>query len=410
LSSTARAEFSAWPVLLAAIMGVALGPAAIAITYTLGPLIPSLVDTFGWSRAEILTIGPLLIAGALPATQVFGWLLDRYPARAVIVPAQIAMGLSFIALGLGTHSLASFYLLYFLLGATGAGASPLAFVKLLSRHFDRHRGLAIGIALAGTGLSGMFAPSYVTWMVETAGWRTAYIGIGMLPILVAAPLSIVLLRERRILDPVPSEPVTGEADEVGHTLAQALRTWQMWALAFAFLLAAGAVTAVVTNLVPMLVETGRSEARAAVLAGGIGAAIIISRIGVGWLVDRFWAPAIGALVIGAAALGTLVLATPGASDTTVLLAIFVIGLATGAEFDLNAFLASRYFGSRHLGRIYAVQYSALIVGSGIGAPASGWLRDAAGDFSWMLWVTAGGFAACAALLLTLGPYPRDKAK
>lgn len=406
MSRAETAEFAAhWRPLLAAVIGVALGPAAIAITYTLGALTPALIADRHWTRAEVLLVGPAVLGGALIGTQVVGWLLDRAEPRRIVTVAQICFGLCFFAIGGLAETLYQFWALYFLLGITGAGASPLAFVKILSGAFRERRGLAIGLALSGTGISGTFAPTYVTALVAAGGWRLGYFGIGLLVLLIAVPSAWVLLPRGRAATAATTDALDAALTDNGPSLAEAIRSLRFWALAIAFMLAAGAVTALLAMLVPLLIDAGHGPAGAAALAGIVGIAVIIGRVGTGVLMDRVWAPGIGAVIIGAAAVATALIGVPGLSTAFVGIAIFTIGLATGAEFDLNAYLTARYFGTRHLGKIYGLQYSALIIGSGLAAPLAGWLRDQSSDYQPVLWSIAAAFALCALLLLAMGRYP-----
>jgi cyanate permease len=83
----------------------------------------------------------------------------------------------------------------------------------------------------------------------------------------------------------------------------------------------------------------------------------------------------------------------------------VVGLAAGAETDLIAYLAARYFGMKHYGRIYGFLYLPFGIASAISPAVYGWSRDATGDYDAMLHVATGLFVLGAVLLLFLGRYP-----
>jgi hypothetical protein len=83
--------------------------------------------------------------------------------------------------------------------------------------------------------------------------------------------------------------------------------------------------------------------------------LILGRVIVGHLVDRLWAPGVAAAALGLPALGCLLLGISGANDTGwLVLGVMLVGIGAGAEFDLAAFLVSRYFGMRDYGRLFGI--------------------------------------------------------
>lgn len=137
----------------------------------------------------------------------------------------------------------------------------------------------------------------------------------------------------------------------------------------------------------------------------LGFAIIAGRLGIGVLVDRFYAPAVafGILAIAAGACFLLMLA--GGNLALALVAVVLIGLAAGAEVDLVAYLASRYFGLRAYGEIYGWQLGFFALGAGLGPMGVGRLYDATGSYNVGLIACAVGFGVGAILIGVLGRYP-----
>ena len=87
------------------------------------------------------------------------------------------------------------------------------------------------------------------------------------------------------------------------------------------------------------------------------------------------------------------------------LAAFLMGFAGGAETDLVAYLAGRYFGMKNYGQIYGVQYMAFGLMAAVSPTLYGWVRDTTGSYDPILIAAAVMFIAGALLLLLLGPYP-----
>lgn len=142
---------------------------------------------------------------------------------------------------------------------------------------------------------------------------------------------------------------------------------------------------------------------AARTAGEIGLAVIASRMVVGFLLDRMFAPRIAIVIciIGASGGVTLLLGgAPYASVTAI-----ALGLALGAELDLMGFLVSRYFRLTDFGRIYGWQYGAFIFASGLGPLWVGAVRDATGTYTMALAASSIGLILTCAGFLALPRYP-----
>ncbi len=80
------------------------------------------------------------------------------------------------------------YLAYGVMAVLGAGTSPVTWTSAITANFDRTRGMALGLTLTGTGICAVLAPQYGVWLVESFGWRVAYLGLALLPILFAGPI------------------------------------------------------------------------------------------------------------------------------------------------------------------------------------------------------------------------------
>jgi len=138
-----------------------------------------------------------------------------------------------------------------------------------------------------------------------------------------------------------------------------------------------------------------------VLATGI----LFGRLITGMLFDRFWAPAVLVPILSAPAISCILLMGSTSPLGILMLAAVLLGFAAGAESDLIAFLAGRYFGLAHYGKIYGMLYMPFGFGSAVSPAIYGAVRDATGSYDAMLVVASGLFAVGALLPLLLGRYP-----
>jgi len=281
----------------------------------------------------------------------------------------------------------------------------VTWTRTITQSFERQRGLALGLTLTGTGICAMSVPHYTVWAIEKFGWRGAYVAIGLLPVLLAGPLVYRFFHART---PRAGTVETVVASAEGLTLTQALGGYRLRVLIGSVLAAYLGISGIGTNLFAALTDAGIPKTDAATIQTALGASIIIGRIAVGFLVDRFWAPGVAALALGLPVVGCLLMVGHPTFWVAVG-AVVLIGLAAGAELDLMSFLTARYFGVRHYSKIYSLLYTALALCGGSAPMLFATLHDLSGSYDHSF-LAAGGMFACSALLvLMLGRYPTPAA-
>lgn len=395
-------------VVVASFFGLAFGVGAIGATYSIGVLIDPLQREFGWSRAQILTANSILAATVATMSLAVGWLADRTSVRRLIVASQVGFGLAYFGVGAFVHDLWSFYIGYFFIAVLGAATMAVPFAKLITARFNHARGLALGLAMSGTGFCGLVAPSYIAFVVERFGWREAYFAIGLLPLMIALPLTLLFVRDLRPTggaDLAEASRLAPPLQGGDLNLRAATKTFRFWTLFTIFVLGSCVMTALITGFVPILADKGYSTTEAAAVAGSFGLAVICGRVVVGFLIDFVWAPLVGFLLFLPAAAAIGLLSGDDLSTAAAVSVIFVTGFAAGAEVDLMGYLVSRYFGVRHFGKIFAGIYVGFALGPSLTTPLFGASRDQSGDYQLALAVAAVTLALAGALFLTLGRFP-----
>lgn len=390
-----------WSLILAAATGVGLGITGLTF-YTLGIFIGPLTQEFGWSRTSLASATILTTLTTLFLGPFVGRLADRFGGRAVGLVSLVGLAAGLGGLSLIGAELWSFYLAFGIAMVLGAGTLPIVWTRAVNAGFDKARGMALGLTLTGTGVIAILAPPYTQWLIADHGWRTAYLGQAALVLAIGLPVVWLLFHE---VGGAKRAATTAPVTRPGLTAAAARRSRQFWMLGVGFLFASFAVSALIVHLVSILSGGGMERASAVWAASLLGFAIIAGRLGIGVLVDRFYAPAVafGILAIAGAACFLLMLA--GTNLSLALAAVVLIGLAAGAEVDLVAYLASRYFGLRAYGEIYGWQLGFFALGAGLGPMGVGRLYDATGSYTVGLIACAIGFGVGAILIGLLGRYP-----
>lgn len=403
LQASEGGEFArGWPVLLAGILGVACGASPIPFN-VIGFLFAPLDAEFGWSRAEV-SIG-ITIFGVVASllAPVYGWMADRFGVRPVALLSLAAFGLAFAAFYLTPPSLMGFYAMWLLLGLVGIGSTPVTWSRAINMWFFRNRGLALGILLLGTSLAAIVVPRFAVWALGQ-GWREMFLYIAALPLLVALPVGILLFREPRPDERPPA--IAGASGKLtGLALGAALRDRRYWMIWTSILLIAGAYGGAHIHMPSIVRDHGFEPADAAGIMGVVGIGILAGRVITGLLLDRFWAGAVAFPLLCLPAAACFLLMGTSNSLPLIVAAGFLLGFAAGAESDLIAYLAGRYFGMAHYGKIYGMLYMPFGFFSAISPTIYGTVRDSTGSYDAILAVAAAMFVAGGALLLFLGRYP-----
>ncbi len=394
-----------WKVLVASLLGTAFGASPLPFN-TIGFFIDPLQREFGWSRTEIsfgITIYGMLAAFLAP---VFGWLADRYGVRRVALASLTLFALVFASFAIMPSALWAFYLLWVLVGLFGIGSTPVTWSRAINLWYFRQRGLALGLTLVGTSISAIILPFLTTTFIAEFGWRASFALLSLLPLAVALPVGLLWFREPRP-EERPPEIGTGATSELpGFTLVEAMRLPRFWILWTSVAIITLAYAGALVHMPSMLAAREFEPTLIATVMSVFGLSIFAGRIITGLLLDRFWAPLVTLPILCLPALSCWLLL--GDSTLTFSLAVaaaFLMGFAAGAETDLVAYLAGRYFGMKSYGQIYGVQYMAFGLMAALSPTLYGWVRDTSGSYDPMLMAAAVMFVSGALIMLLLGPYP-----
>jgi cyanate permease len=400
--------FYGWWVVAAAAVGLFWG---VPLTvYSFSVFLRPLMQDFHAGRAAVsLAVTLQLVVGAL-TTPLAGWLIGRYGARKVILPASLMFGALLLSNKALSTSLWHFYFFYAALGLLVHGLGPLPYGHVVSHWFDRHRGLALGLMMVGIGSGAMIMPAFAQGLIARYGWHTAYAILGFAVLLIPIPVVAAFLKEKPLdlgLFPDGTRPSPGaalpEAGLPGLSRNDAWRSRTFWLMVCSFALVSMSAQGCVVHMVAMLTDLGMSMQTAALGSSLVGAALLMGRVGTGYLLDRFFAPHIAALFFGGAAVGVGLLISGGATSIA-FLGAFLVGLGLGAEVDIIAFLVSRYFGLRSFAEIYSLAFGAFVLAAAFGPLLMGAGFDLTGSYRVPLMAFVAATLLAAGLMTRLGPY------
>ena len=366
-------RYSGWLVVVAAFFGVMVSFAAV-VPYTFSLFIAPLHNAFGWKRDEIsmaFGITAMTIAACSPG---IGHLLDKYPPRKTILPAIVLFAAGVASLGLLQGRLTQFYATYLCIGIVGNATAQLAYSRAVSTWFFRRRGLAFAIMLTGSGAGSIVLPIVAQHMIDTHGWRSAYVTLGVVALVVGLPLTAIFVRER------PGFQTSIEVrDRHGQSAAEALRGKVVWILFACLLCYSISANGAVAHLSAILADHGIKTGAAALALSVMGAAGILGRLTTGHLLDRYFAPRVSLVLLLLSCAG-LVLIAHSHSATVGIAGAAVLGFGMGSEADVTPYLLARYCGVKSFSLLYGCSWTAYAIGGAIGPVLVGKVFDSFGGY------------------------------
>jgi MFS family permease len=384
-----------WVIVAVAFVTMAIGVTA-RTAFSL--LLPPLIDEFGWERglvAGAFSFGFLVSAVLGP---VIGRMMDRHDARAVIGSGVAAMTAGLLL----APAIKEPWHLYATLGVlVGGGANLMGYnvqSLYLTNWFQRRRGLAISLAFSGVGIGAILLLPWLQAIILGDGWRAACWAMGLLVLLVLAPLTLLVRRRPQDIGLRPDGDGPGPDGAGGTrrptnivdpawasvqwTLALAARTGRFWWIALGFFCALFAWYAVQVHQTRYLIEVGFSPEVAAWALGIVSVVAIPGQIGLGTLSDRVgreWVWMAGCCGFALCYVALIVL-EQAPSPALLWLMVVAQGSLGYALTSVMGPIVVEIFEGPHYGAIFGAITVALIGGGAAGPWIAGVIHDATGSY------------------------------
>jgi MFS family permease len=395
-------NYYGWRVVLAACLGVMAGFGSLFV-YTFTVFVKPLGAEFGWSREAVssgFAIGAVTVGLCSP---LLGRWIDRYGPRRIILPCMTVFGCGIASLALLRSGIWQFYVTCFVLGLVGNGAAHLAYSRSISTWFHRRLGMALAFVMVGSGLGAMILPVVAQSIISRSGWRAAYAALGCIALLLGLPLSWRYIRERGSLK-ADSAPLAHS----GMTFQQGLRSYAFWIIVAVLCVSSISMNGAITQMSALLTDRGITASGAALCASILGGTSLLGRVGVGWLLDRFFGARVAFVITLSTASGIFLLAKAN-SFPAGCLAAALIGIGAGGEAAITPYLLTRYFGLRSFSTLYGVTWTFYAAAAAVGPVILGRAFDSTGSYTSLLVILATALALAATMNLFLPRYSDSEA-
>lgn len=338
--------------------------------------LPAVQAEFGSARSGASLPYTLVMLGIAAGGVLMGRMADKKGIVPPMLFGAVSLCVGYVLSGFAT-SLWQFAVLHgVLIGALGSSVTFGPLIADVSLWFTKRRGIAVALCASGNYIAGAIWPRVVQHGIDTVGWRTTHIGIGIFCLVTLVPLALLLRRRA----PALTLAQANESRTAGAgRLNMSPRTLQVL-LGVAGVSCCVAMSMPQVHLVAYCGDLGYGAARGAEMLSimlGLG---IISRVSAGFVADKIGGVAtvlIGAIMQGLSL--TLFLFFDSLSSLYVISAMF--GLFQGGIVPTYAIIVREYFPAGEAGTRVGLVFMATLIGMALGGWVSGAIFDLSGSYA-----------------------------
>ena len=373
-------------------VGVVCMIATANIQYAWTLFVPEIQGTYGWSRAKIQLAFTIFVLVQTWLAPIEGYFIDKFGPRLMVAFGAIFIGAAWVINSQAT-TLTGFYV-GAAVGGIGVGSIYATCINNALKWFPDRRGLAVGLTAGGYGAGSAATILPIAAMIESSGFQHTFLVFGMLQ------GSLAFVAAWFLRSPNAAE-VKGSAKLVqarrDYTLKEALNTRLFWLMFLMFILVVTGGMMAVAQLGVIAKDLGVKEFKVDLyffVMAALPLALMLDRImnGIsrplfGWISDNIGREKTMVIAFTLEGLGIIALGYFGSNPYAFLILSGVVFLAWGEVYSLFSALAGDAFGTRHIGKIYGVLYTA----KGIGAlfvPVGNLMMEATGTWSTVLYTVA----------------------
>jgi MFS family permease len=387
---------NSWRFLTAAFVGLAFGYTL--NLYLANTFAPYLLREFGWQKSQFALLGETVLAATV-TLPVVGRLTDTFGARRIVAVGVSLTPFLFIALSRMTGSFSQFFLLNVLQTIVGTMTTSLVYSRLIAQNFHRMRGLALAVAACAAPAVGALVTRPLVVFIDMHGWRAGYLLVGAATA-VGGATAFALIPSRQETAVDTAGPAAGGRS--WRDYREILRSNAFRTIAVGMLLCNFTLMVQSSQLKLVLLDHGLPSDIASSMLSIYALGIVCGRIVCGLALDRFATHVVAALSLGLPCIGLFILGSGSHGLPLVTLAVTTVGLSMGAELDVVAYLAARYFRREIYSTVYGLIVPMVSLSGAGGSLLLSLTLKGTGTFSLFLYLAAAATLVGSGFFLLLG--------
>ena len=365
------------------------------IVYGWSILKAPLAETFGWDASQLALNFTLTMCLFCIGVFAGGYLTRILGNRLTMILGAVLAFLGFFITSRLAGSLMQLYVGYGCLAGAGIGIAYNVVVSTVNAWFPDKKGLCSGVLMMGFGTSALIIGSVASRLIDTAGWRAAYMVLGIcLGVVLTAAAFIIQPPAPGIQLPKPERKAAagGESFEaVDYTTIEMVKRFSFWRAFFCIVFLAAVGNTVISFARDLALSVGAAASLATTLVGVLSVCNGLGRIVIGLLFDKTGRKVtmLFANLLAVCAAGVTLAAVSFGSLPLCILGLCATGFSYGAAPTITSALTSAFYGTKNFPQNFSVMNFNLLIASLIATVANNLL------------VSTGGYAAPFTLLLVL---------
>lgn len=393
--------FYGWFIVACCVLIMALCYAPIVSCASL--FIKPITEELGFTRSGFTLVQTITTLLGIVLAPMIGKFMAGKHMHKILVISVIGVSLSY-GLYSTAYSLPGFYLRAVLVGCFAAGATMLPISIVITNWFQKSRGLALSIAMAGSGVGGAILSPLIGNWITNFGWRKTYMILGVLMFVVLVPATALIVRQNpsdKGLEPYGADTAAAQqkkagapASEWNPSLAELRQLPFFWAFVLGVLLVS-LTGSVISHIPSAIMDAGYSTETAAAIASLYLAIAVPGKLLLGHIFDKYGAKA--GILFGNAAflLSVIALMFIQAPPMLYLMAV-LFGFGTCIGTVSGTVLTSQLFGTKHYAETHGFITMFKNAGFAFGVPLIAVIYDLSGSYH-IAWT----IIAAAAVIMTI---------
>ncbi len=315
-----------------------------------------------------------------------GFFIERLGPRITVITGGIFVGFGWAASSFAS-SIGMIIVTYGLIAGIGVGITYGVPLAVSAKWFPDKKGLALGLTLAGFGLSPFVTAPLARYLIESQGLMPTFriLGIAFLAIIVllSLPLRFPDDRDIRARSATAGIKEARKAkQDIQMTPKQMFGTRQFYGLWICFTIGTLAGLTAIGITSPFAQEVaGLSAVSAAFAASIFGIFNGIGRPIFGSMTDNLGPKVTAFISFGLIILASITALMAEGSAILFYISFAVVWLNLGGWLAIAPAGTSSFFGLKNYSKNYGFMYTAYGVGALLGIPLSGWLKESMGSYT-----------------------------
>lgn len=381
--------FYGWFVVAGCVMIMALGYAPLVSCASL--FIKPITEDLGIARSAYTLVNTISTLLGVFLAPVAGKLMSSKHMHKILVTCIAGVSISYGMFSVA-NSLPVFYFIAIFVGIFAAGSTMIPISVVITNWFQKQRGLATSIAMAGSGIGGAILSPVIGKLITGYGWRQTYVVIAAVMFCALVPIGVFIIRQKpsdKGLQPYgygesTNEKKSSSTVEWNVSLKELKSKPLFWAFILGITLIA-LTGAIISHIPSAVMDAGYSTAKAASITSIYMAIAVPGKLLLGHIFDKYGAKA--GIIFGNTAffLSTITLLFISAEPLLYIMAV-LFGFGTCIGTVSVSVLTSKLFGSKYYAETFGFVSMFSNAGFAFGVPIIAVVYDVTGTYkiAWIL--------------------------